>query len=126
MKIRYGFVSNSSTSSYIILTTKENHERALSQLNEHDRLIFSVISKLAGFEHSRLFGREIISLNYSTGNYSTIGDIPFEEAAKKFGVELPANLDLEYAEDEKFDVLSTYMELVKKDTTNCYYWHDYY
>jgi hypothetical protein len=32
MKTRNGFVSNSSTSSFIIVTTKEAHEKAISQL----------------------------------------------------------------------------------------------
>lgn len=33
MKIRSGFVSNSSSSSFVLITTKENHERALKAIN---------------------------------------------------------------------------------------------
>jgi hypothetical protein len=35
MKSRLGFVSNSSTSSYLIICTKEDHEKALEKLHPY-------------------------------------------------------------------------------------------
>ena len=37
MKTRQGFVSNSSTSSFILVTSKEAHDKAIKQLNPQAR-----------------------------------------------------------------------------------------
>jgi len=37
MKLRNGFVSNSSTSSYVIITTQESYDKIMTQLSELER-----------------------------------------------------------------------------------------
>ncbi|MEK6832800.1 MAG: hypothetical protein AABY32_02040 [Nanoarchaeota archaeon] len=58
MKIRNGFVSNSSSSSFVIMTSLENHKKALGQMDEYSR---KVMEKLV--EKSKLFGRDIVSVS---------------------------------------------------------------
>jgi len=43
MKIRTGFVSNSSSSSFIAIVSKEVHDRILDEYNELDRLMINYI-----------------------------------------------------------------------------------
>lgn len=57
MKIRMGFVSNSSSSSFVVLTTKENHERVLAKMSEQQRgIIEQMISK------TKFLGKEMVYL----------------------------------------------------------------
>lgn len=39
MKVRNGFVSNSSSSSFVIVTTKDEHEKAFKKLNQEEKNI---------------------------------------------------------------------------------------
>jgi len=54
MKIRNGFVSNSSSSSFIIATTIQNHQKVMDQLNEIEKSVVNAImnqkSKFCGFD----------------------------------------------------------------------------
>ena len=58
MKIRNGFVSNSSSSSFVMLVTKEAHEKALKELTAYQK---AVIDKIT-YEET-LFGREAVSFS---------------------------------------------------------------
>lgn len=39
MKIRIGFVSNSSSTSFVLMTSLENHEKAMAKLNDYGRAV---------------------------------------------------------------------------------------
>lgn len=43
MKVRSGFVSNSNTSSFIVVTTKEEHEKVMAQLVPWERKVVKAI-----------------------------------------------------------------------------------
>lgn len=57
MKMRSGFVSNSSSSSYIILTTKETYDKVLKKLSELER---EAVKAEFDFEKEKAFGKDMI------------------------------------------------------------------
>jgi hypothetical protein len=87
MKIRMGFVSNSSSSSFIIATTKENHETALSQMTEREQEI----------------------INELTGEEKFLGKI-----LKYYGEVIGRDEDYEY-DNKKEEALDKWKELIKKN-----------
>jgi len=59
MKVRNGFVSNSSSSSFVITTTLENHKRALSKLSPY---VAAVLEAMGG-EEKKAFGVDLITFS---------------------------------------------------------------
>lgn len=72
MKTRTGFVSNSSSSSFILITSKANHERAMAQLDSWERKIV----ESTGIENFELEGVKVIKFySYNEHECSTVFDI---------------------------------------------------
>jgi hypothetical protein len=44
MKCRLGFVSNSSTTAFFFLTTKENHDRVLEKMTPYERAVIKQVT----------------------------------------------------------------------------------
>lgn len=90
MKIRNGFVSNSSSSSFVILLTKEQNEELLKNVDDYQR---AILVELA--EEKKAFGQDLILYAGSEGNYSIFEDwcveefedMDDEEFEEKFGYE---------------------------------------
>lgn len=88
MKTRNGFVSNSSTSSFIITTTKDNYDKALNALHPYVKAVVECV----GPSFEKLMGIDVVSLGVSQGNVSTFeyvtpnfdGDIPKEYEEKDY------------------------------------------
>jgi len=63
MKIRNGFVSNSSSSSFVIVSTKKSHDKVIAQLNQEDAII---IKNAVSF--SKIGSEEVVVLAYHQYN----------------------------------------------------------
>ena len=82
MKIRQGFVSNSSSSSFFVLISKEKHEQLLAQMHPY---VASVLKAL-GAQQIKFLGHECLGFSYMIGEYGTFdnlrldfkGENPFE------------------------------------------------
>jgi len=59
MKIRFGFVSNSSSSSFVITTTKENFDKVLAESDDYTK---EVIEEL-GIGKTTFLGKELVYLS---------------------------------------------------------------
>lgn len=67
MKIRNGFVSNSSSSSFTMIVDKELHDKVMEVLtHSYFKKVLSSIS----YEFNA-FGKNLIETSYTNGNYST-------------------------------------------------------
>ena len=77
MKVRSGFVSNSSSSSFVLVTSVENHERVLSELTEYEQ---AVAEAMAVRREHTLFGKKVVVVEeYSGGEWWTVGELDLGE-----------------------------------------------
>jgi hypothetical protein len=74
MKIRNGFVSNSSSSSFLLVTTKMNYDKVLESLSENEKELLKKCNYLFG--RKKAFGQELITISYINGEYSSFEDLP--------------------------------------------------
>jgi len=100
MKIRNGFVSNSSSSSFILLVTKELHEKLKEEL---DPFVIAVVEAMG--EETKFFGKEGIVIPYSS---DAGGCDTFEDFEIDFDGEVPKA----YTDDGYRDFYSAYQEYV--------------
>jgi hypothetical protein len=118
MKIRTGFVSNSSSSSYLVVTTKENHEAALAAMEEVERAAFEIFANCADFAEMKKFGKNLVSLAYISGEAGNdeIDEEAMEAFVEKYKLDEDESNDLVYSE-----VFDKWKDLVQKDKENTLY-----
>jgi hypothetical protein len=102
MKTRSGFVSNSSSSSFVIIAPEEAYKKVFSEMTEYERAVMDCVDK----HPESFFGKSVVVITGSSGNYSCWDDFDSSEFVKEDEDED----DLPYA-GEVFDEL---MEKVKK------------
>ena len=74
MKIRQGFVSNSSSSSFVIFVEKKDYDKIVAELSVLEKDILSAVSP----EKIKAFGKNLMKIGYMSGNYSTLEDYTYE------------------------------------------------
>jgi hypothetical protein len=67
MKIRQGFVSNSSSSSFVLIMKKDDYEESLKTLNKLEKIAIDHL----GYQSKKAFGHDLIVIGCCTGNDSS-------------------------------------------------------
>lgn len=108
MKIRLGFVSNSSSSSFVIVTTKENHDKAMKELSAKEKKYVQAVLNEAS-EKKKLGAVEVIMISTRSSDYGTIEQVRENQ-------DLPVLAEDE--DDPLYEYWDKYLELVQKDEDN--------
>ncbi len=114
MKIRTGFVSNSSTSSFVVITTKENHERVLKDMHPFHQEIIKTLTKEINFlEKDMLYSMELSD----AGGYSHLfgEESPAQEIIDNYEGELPEDWDEEEGLYNASELHDSYIEKLKEN-----------
>ena len=77
MKVRSGFVSNSSSSSFTIIMTPEQEKEWLEQLNCYEKQVIEADNGLSR-EEKEFNGNPVIVYSGYSGNYDTFDDVELE------------------------------------------------
>jgi len=95
MKTRTGFVSNSSSSSFVVLTTKENHEKVMAELHEYAQDVIKSV-----LQETKLFGKDMVY----------IGDLErMDGSAYVLGDDFDDTIDGKWAEYDDDDEIPDYV-----------------
>ena len=115
MKIRIGFVSNSSSSSYLLLTSKECHDGVTAKMTERERLALKIFGQFE--EEGTLFGVPIVILSYMSGNY---GDYLYYQIREDEQWDAFSEAAEDDPMDEIWETVAKYEEKVRKNKENCF------
>lgn len=116
MKLRTNFVSNSSTSSYVLVVPKKNFEKVLKNSNE---LTKELIKKLGIHKFKKAFGKELCVLYWLEGNSNIVDFLDDTGFVRKFMKEECMHEDADEFELELiFETFDNFVQNLKKDKNN--------
>jgi len=112
MKTRNGFVSNSSSSSFVLIVKKEVHEKTMKQLEPYEKAVMNAL-----ISESKIFGQDVIYY----------GDLSVQDVSYTFEY-LEVDWDDKILKDKYGDDISyyevayKYEKMVKKNKGDYFYW----
>jgi hypothetical protein len=115
LKKRFGFVSNSSSSSFVLITTMANHKRALEALPENERKFIESLFEgdEAVISTEKKFGQDLVIFSKADVHGESSLDLG------DYDIELPkvdVEVEGEIEEDSyKWDVIYSWQGEVKKN-----------
>ena len=118
MKVRHGFVSNSSTSSYIIIIPTDRFEEVISKMKPiQGKIVRDIV------QDEKVLGLKSKVLNYCSGNDNTLDiyELTYElqlELEKEIGMTIEEDRDP--FDDILYDAVDKYGDLVKKHAKGYY------
>lgn len=95
MKIRSGFVSNSSSSSFILILEEKNFDTEYNNASRLEKALLDFISH----EKIKAFGKDLVQISFGCGNAS-----PFENADIDFDFDLTEEEE-EQVENQGYNVI---------------------
>lgn len=104
MKIRSGFVSNSSSSSFLMLTRKEDHDEAMAKLTPFERKVIEYL-----IDNVKAFGLDLVELSIQNGeDFYTLGSFDSEKYR-----DIMNEYEAKYPGDAKSDARYKYQGLLR-------------
>lgn len=100
MKIRQGFVTNSSSSSYVVVIEKDYFDEQVKKLSPYLKAVCKALKNNDNITKQKFMGKDIMVLTYTSGNYSTMEDLDVDYAPKN--------------EDEEEEIQETKYEAIDK------------
>jgi len=96
MKTRTNFVSNSSSSASVTITTLANHERALAELTDYHRAVVEFIGEkqtIAGLDVFMIGSMSSMDSDYTFDYFEYDGDDPHEDGPYEARFEYEEEVD---------------------------------
>ncbi len=110
MKVREGFVSNSSSSSFILYVPKDDMPKVIEKMKERDAFLAFVVQKMIEsddgeyVESARFLGKDLYGIQYASGSEAYPDYRQFQEWAFEFDPDEEGDFD-EVDVDTMHDVL---------------------
>lgn len=100
MKIRIGFVSNSSSSSYVILLTKDQFDKIIESMTAFEIAIVNLLDP----QPTKCFDMDMIVVDWCSGNYDTFQNVhPDEKIIQLYKEMMGEDVDEDYFDDDVRD-----------------------
>lgn len=117
MKVREGHVSNSSTSSFVLMTTKENYERALAEADPYTAAVAKALVDKDASKQVFLGRKMVVFTEYSDmggeGTFSWL-DIKYKKPKAKKKEDDEDEDDYGEEDEDKYEAWEKFQEILKK------------
>ena len=105
MKIRQSFVTNSSSSSFVVVIEKDYFDDQVKQLSPYLKAVMKALKAASVVNKQKFMGTDVMVFTYTCGNYSTMENIDVDYTPKDDDEE-------EMLEELKYEAIDKILELM--------------